>query len=149
MSSEHPHSPMEGGSAESPRSGGGRVLVHGLELVDGHEHRAGLRPLTRADDAALLEQVHEASGAGEPDAELALEHRGGAEAAADHELHGLDEEVVAVVVTAATAAAAAPARRITLQALDVLRRLDLAPPVCDRLAHALLVDPRALDALGA
>ena len=61
----------------------------------------------------------------------------------------IDEQVVTVVVAAATAAAAAPARRIALQALDVLRRLDLPPPVRDRLTHALLVDPRALDALRA
>src|SRR5581483_3623348 len=45
-----------------------------VQLFGGHEDVAGLRSGGRADDAALLEQVHEPTGAGESDAELALQH---------------------------------------------------------------------------
>ena len=48
------------------RGGSDLALLHRvLELLDRHEHGAGLRPLGGADHAPLLEQVHQAPGAGE------------------------------------------------------------------------------------
>src|SRR6185312_2673768 len=63
----------------------------GLELLDRHEDGSGLGTLRRTDHAAALHEVHEPAGTGEPDPELALEHGGGAEPAADHQLDGLAE----------------------------------------------------------
>ena len=68
-----------------------------------------------------LEQVHEPAGAGEPDPQLALEHRRRAELRAHDELHGRLEQLVVVVVAAAAAAAAAGPVVVALDALDVLR----------------------------
>ena len=85
-----------------------------------------------------------------PDPELALEHARGAEPAAHHELHRLVEQVVAVVVGAVVDRSRRRRHVVAGDAVDVGRAcVDLAPPVGDDLAHALLVDPRALDALGA
>src|SRR3954470_3790911 len=64
-----------------------------LELVGLDQHVAGLGPLGRADDAAALHEVHEPTGLGETDPQLALEHRRRAELAGDDELHGLDEQL--------------------------------------------------------
>src|SRR5687767_14752201 len=57
-----------------------------VQLLGGHEDRTRLGALVGADDALLLEQVHETTGAREADAELALQHRGRTELAADDEL---------------------------------------------------------------
>src|SRR4029077_20761671 len=84
------------------RPAGSGGVGAGFELLDRHEDGAGLRTLRGADDAAALHEVHEPSGPGEPDPELALQHGGGAEAAADDQLDGLAEEVVAVVVGGTT-----------------------------------------------
>ena len=54
--SRRPAAPMR-------QSSPGLELV--LELLDRHEHGAGLRALGRTDDAPLLEQVHQAAGPGE------------------------------------------------------------------------------------
>src|ERR1700677_1457781 len=51
------------------------VVRLGLELLDGHEDGPRLRPLRRADDPPLLEQVHEPAGPGEAHPQLALQHR--------------------------------------------------------------------------
>ena len=76
-------------------------LLQQLELLDGHQHRAGLRALAGADDAALLEQVHDPTGAGEADLQLALQHRRRPELAAHHQLHRLAHERLVLVVVAA------------------------------------------------
>ena len=55
-------------------------------------------PSDGPDDAPALQQVHEPPGPGEADPQLALQHGGGAEPAAHHQLHRLAEQVVAVVV---------------------------------------------------
>ena len=59
-----------------------------------------LGALRRPDDLARLEQVHEASRLGEAHAQLALQHRGGAELGGDDELGGREEvfEIVADVL---------------------------------------------------
>ena len=45
------------------------------------------------DHATRFEQVHESAGLGEADPELALQHRGGAELAGDHQFGGLQQHV--------------------------------------------------------
>ena len=81
-------------------------VVERLELLDRHEDGPGLRALRRAHHAPPLEEVHEPAGPGEAHPELALQHARRAEAAADHELHRLGQQVVVVVGVAAR-----PARR--------------------------------------
>src|SRR5215218_5487399 len=77
--------------------GYGNLLIHDLavgilaaaellQLLHGHQHVAGLGALRGADHAPLLELVHDPPGPGEPDLHLGLEHRGGAEPAAEHDL---------------------------------------------------------------
>src|SRR4051812_36805558 len=85
-----------------------------VELLGRHEHVACLRAGGRADHPALLEQVHHPSGAGEADAELALEHRCRAELRADDELHRLPHEGVVVIVVAAAAEAATHAGHVVV-----------------------------------
>ena len=90
--------PADGPSSgmSSPRSSASVVgQVVGLD-----QHVAGLGALGRADHPAGLEQVHQAAGLGEPDPQLALQHRGRAELRRDDELGGLQQqvEVVADVV---------------------------------------------------
>src|SRR5262245_41355338 len=114
-----------------------------LELLDGHEHGAGLGALGRTDHSAPFEEVHEASGAGEADAELALQHAGGSKAAPHHELHGLVEQIVGIGRPVVMPRAAG--RVVARDALDVARRRHLAAPVRDDLPHAFLVDPGPLD----
>ena len=65
------------------------------------------------------------------------------EAAADDELHRLDQEFV-VVVLAATGSTRATAAGVVGHALDVAGAVRLALPVRRDLPNALLVDPRAL-----
>ena len=79
-------------------AGRARASCSRSELLDRHQHGAGLGALARPDHAALLEQVHQPPGPGEADLELALEHRGRAELAADHEVHGLAEQRLVLVV---------------------------------------------------
>ncbi len=55
---------------------GGQSL---LQFVGLDQDLARLRPLGGPDDAPRLHEVHEPPGLGKPDAELALQHRGGAE----------------------------------------------------------------------
>src|SRR5437016_1787756 len=69
-----------------------------FELFGGHEDVAGLRTRGRADDAALLEEVHEPAGPGEADPQLALQHGRGAQLRPHDELHRLVQQVVIVVV---------------------------------------------------
>src|SRR2546430_4958882 len=71
-------------------------VEHLVQLVRLDQHLARLRPLTRPDDAARLHQVHQPPGLGEPDPQLALQHRGRAELRADHQLGGLDEQLQVV-----------------------------------------------------
>src|SRR5439155_26652728 len=78
--------------------------AHLVELLDAHQHRASLRPLARADDAAPLEQVHQPARAREADAQLALEHARGPEPGPYHEAHRLAEQLVRVAVQTVTAA---------------------------------------------
>src|SRR3954447_19317756 len=54
----------------------GRTGQRLLELLRRHEHVARLGPGRGADDAALLEQVHQPPGPGEAHPQLALQHRG-------------------------------------------------------------------------
>src|SRR5690606_13488361 len=61
----------------------------GAELVGVDQHVARLGPLGGAHDLAGLEQVHQAPRLREADAQLALQHRGGAELGGDHELRRL------------------------------------------------------------
>src|SRR3954462_13657315 len=61
------------------RGGPPPVRLRGPQSGGADEDVAGLRPLRGAHDAVLLELVHEMTGAGEPDAELALQHRRAAE----------------------------------------------------------------------
>ncbi len=87
-------------------SGGRRRLLalhgsqHGGEVVRLDQHVAGLGAFGGAHHSPGLEQVHQAAGLGEPDAELALQHRRGAELRGDHQFRGLQQhlEVVADVV---------------------------------------------------
>ena len=69
---------------------------HAGQLLGGDQHVARLRALRRADDLARLQQIHQASGLGEADAELALQHRGRAELRRDDEL-GRREQQLEVV----------------------------------------------------
>src|SRR5689334_7356819 len=61
-------------SSLSPVPGRSDALFELFELLDRHQHGPGLRALGRADDTSALHQVHEPAGAGEPDAQLALQH---------------------------------------------------------------------------
>ena len=96
----------------------GRLVVyaqareHLLQLVGLDQHVAGLRALRRADDAAALHQVHQPARLGEPDPQLALQHRRRPELAGHHQLGGLDQQlqVVADVLVDLLLAAPAPAR---------------------------------------
>src|SRR5262249_2801803 len=118
-----------------------------LELLDGHEHRPGLRALRRADDASAFEQVHEPPGSGEAHPELALQHAGRPQPLAPDGPHGPGQELVAVAVGRAPGTAPGGGV-VTGDALDIRRCAGLATPVRDPLPDALLVDPGALDALG-
>src|SRR5437868_4428482 len=57
---------------------------------------AGLGALARTDDVAALHEVHEPSGLGEADAQLALEHRGRPELSGYHQLDRLHQQVQVV-----------------------------------------------------
>src|SRR5215218_3886059 len=83
------------------------ALDEQLELLDGHQHGSSLGPLTGPDDAARLEQIHDATGPSEPDLELALQHGRRPQLAAHHEFDGLAHERLVLVVAAATATATA------------------------------------------
>src|SRR3954471_8437955 len=50
-----------------------------LPLLGGDQHVPRLGPLGGPDDPAVLHEVHQAAGSREPDLELALEHRCGAD----------------------------------------------------------------------
>ena len=74
--------------------GGGFAAQHREhlgELLGGDEDLAGLGSFGGSDDVAGFEEVHEASGAGEADAQLALEHGGGAKLGGDDKLGGLEQ----------------------------------------------------------
>src|SRR3954452_19138933 len=63
-----------------PRRGGApTVRLRGPQSGGSDEDVAGLRPVRGLDDAVLLELIHGMTGAGEPDAELPLQHRRAAE----------------------------------------------------------------------
>src|SRR5665647_3464879 len=47
------------------------------QVVRGDQHLTGLGSLGRPDDLPRLQQVHQSTGLGEPDPELALQHGGG------------------------------------------------------------------------
>ncbi len=101
-----------------------------------------LEPSLGPTTPACSKQVHQAAGPGEADAQLALEHGGGAELGAHHEVPGLHQQLVVVVVDAGTA------HRAVLDAVDPHDGLGLAPlgtPVADDLAHLLLRDPGGLE----
>ena len=68
------------------------------KLFWAEEHFACLRAFARTDDALLLELVHDAPSAGEPDTEFALQHRRRAKARGHDKLHCLPQEIVGVVV---------------------------------------------------
>src|SRR4029079_15209997 len=141
-----PHRPQR---AELRLAFAGGVLQQ-LVLLDGHQHRACLGTLARADDAGLLEQVHDSTGAGEPDLQFALQHRRRAELVAHHQLHRLTQQrLVLVVVAAGGAEHASPTAAVflTFHAADVHDLGCLAPPVGDPLAPLFLADERALDSL--
>src|SRR2546423_5395244 len=61
-----------------------------------NEYVAGLRAFARTDDAATLHQIHQPAGLGEPDSELALQHRRRPELGRDDELSRLTEHVEVV-----------------------------------------------------
>ena len=82
------------------RSFRGSPPVQPVELFGGHQDGPCLGSLAGPDDTGLLEQVHEPTGAGETDAQLALQHGGGAELRAHHEVAGLREQLVVVVAEA-------------------------------------------------
>jgi len=111
-----------------------------LELLGLDEDVAGLGPLRGADDLTGLEQVHEASGLGEADAQLALEHGGGAELTGDDELGGLQEQVHVVADLLVNLL-------LDLRDDDVLAVLgrQLGLDVLDDGTDLGLGDPRALD----
>src|SRR5262245_1032922 len=62
-----------GGNATLHLRGAGRA-----PFLERHQELAGLAALVRTDDLAIAHHVDEARGARVADAELALEHRGGA-----------------------------------------------------------------------
>ena len=111
------------------------------QVVGLDEHVARLRPLGRADDGARFEQVHEAPGLRESDAQLALQHRGRSELCRDDEFGGLQQhvEVVADVVVDLLL------RRDLRDVLAVVRR-ELALDVRDDGVDLGFVDPCALHA---
>src|SRR5579875_15266 len=116
-----------------------------LQLLDAHQHRPGLGALRRPYHSTPLQEVHQPPGAGEADAQLALQHRRGAQLRADHQLAGGVEQLVVVVLAAASGTPWAVVA--ALHPLDVAR-LGLAPPVGDDLADLVLADPGPLDAPG-
>ena len=84
------------------------VAAQQLVFLDRHQYCSRLGPLTRPDDTALLEQIHDPPGPRETDLELALEHRRRAELAANNELHRLAPKVVVVLVASGARTRAAP-----------------------------------------
>ena len=66
---------------------------HRRQLLNGHQHVARLRSLGGTDDLARLEEVHQATGLREPDAQLPLQHRCRSELARDDELGGREEHL--------------------------------------------------------
>src|SRR4051794_11059975 len=119
---------------------------HGVELLRGHEDGTRLRPFGWTDDATPLQQVHETAGPGEPDAELALQHRRRTELRPHHQLHGLHEHFVVIIVASRTNGF--PGDVVALHAFDVLRLRCLPAPVGDDLAYLILAYPWSLDAPG-
>src|SRR5678815_4712300 len=90
-----------------------RVLQQ-LVLLDGHQHGARLGTLAGPDDTGLLEQIHDSTGAGEPDLQLALQHRRRAELVAHDQLHRLTQQRLVLVVVAAGAEHASPVAAVLL-----------------------------------
>src|SRR5207344_1885895 len=70
-----------------------KVLRDGFQLVGSNQYIARLRAFGRAHDAAGLQDVHQPACLGEPDAELALQHRGGTELQGDYQLRRLQHQV--------------------------------------------------------
>ena len=118
---------------------GGDDLV---EVVGLDEHVAGLGALARPDDAAALEDVHQAAGLGEADPQLALQHRGRPELRGDDELDRLEDEVQ-VVADVVVELALGGGRGGDVLAV---RRLQLLLAVLDDLVDLGLGDPGALHA---
>src|SRR5690348_8678484 len=52
----------------------GAAGLHGLELLDRHEHGPGLGAFGGSDHSLALEQVHQPPGSREADPQLALQH---------------------------------------------------------------------------
>ena len=106
------------------------ALTISSNFFDAHEHRTRLAPLARTDHATLFEQVHDPTGASEPDFEFALQHRRRAELASNDQLHGRPRQrfVVGVVATAerhpvgATGAGSSPSTPVTYSGSGAWRR---------------------------
>src|SRR5207248_4956535 len=113
-----------------------------IQLVGLDQHLARLRPLARPDDAARLHQVHQPPGLGEPDPQLALQHRGRAELRADHQLGGLDEQLQVVADVLVDLLAGFLRRR---QDIRPELRLPLVLAELDDIVDLRLADPGALD----
>ena len=128
-------------SGRRPRGLAAQSCEHLGQLLGGGQHVARLRALARPDDLARLEQVHEAPGLGEADAQLALQHRRRAELGRHHELGGGEQQLEVVADVG-----------IDLFALDggrhVLPVLGAGLPgdVLDDALDLGLGDPRALHA---
>src|SRR6202167_2570616 len=119
-------------------------LQRGLFVVlfGRHQHLAGLRAVARGDDAFLLELVHDASSAGEADAQLSLQHRRRAGLRANDEFTRLREDLIVVVTRAATGRAAATNGYVERD--DVLATPALRAPRFDHARYLVLRDPRRL-----
>src|ERR1700737_2833327 len=129
--------------ARSFGSGAGETSQHFVELLGTDEHLARLGSLARPDDAARLHQVHESAGLGEAPPQLALQHRGRAELAGDHELHRLGEDLK---VVADLLVIAGPRRHSACASDDVfaVARLRLVDTVLDDLVDLGVGNERAL-----
>src|SRR5437763_9827924 len=128
-----PAASIPGGRARS--AGGAASSVHlggvGLDpFLPGHQDVAWLRSHARADEPVLLELIHEPAGPREPHLQLSLQHRGGSELRADHEVGGLVEQLVLVLPFLVLVVGARPAEALDGQ---LVRRLLLgADPLGDR-----------------
>src|SRR5439155_18217782 len=121
-------------------AGPARLLAAPGQVLGPHEDLAGLGAVAGADDPVLLHHVDEARGLRVAEAHAALEERDGRLVLADHEVHGVPVEVIAL-------------GGVALDDVLLARQHDLlvdgralAPEEVAHRADLLVGDPRAVHA---
>src|SRR5439155_17742097 len=120
------------------------VVIPEIRASVGDEHLARLRAVARTDDAALLEDVHQAGGARVADAQAALEQRRGGAVELSHDADRVLEQSVADLL--ALSVLASLAFDGGLQDGELVLGLTLLAP---EIRHPIELSLRNVDALRA